>query len=91
MHYTQGKGYIVMRDAQVTDPGYVLGTDVTKQVLGRLPDQPRLLSPSIYPVPTTASQDLMAAEPGRCKVLLTSALTPADLTQPIGNNYVDVS
>jgi hypothetical protein len=86
MHYTQGKGYIVLRDAQITDPGYVPGTDVTKQVLGRHPDQPRLLSTFMMWNP-----DIMIPEPGRTRVLLTANLTPADLTQPIGNNYVDVS
>jgi hypothetical protein len=86
MHYTQGKGYIVLRDAQITDPGYVPGTDVTKQVLGRLPDQPRILSTFMMGNP-----DIMIPEPGRTRVLLTANLTPADLTQPIGNNYVDVS
>jgi hypothetical protein len=85
-HYTQGQAYTVLRDAQVTDPGYVKGTDVTKQVLARFPDQPRILSTFMMGNP-----DIMLQEPGKSIVLLTANLTPADLTQPIGNNYVDVS
>jgi hypothetical protein len=88
MHYYQGQGYTILRDAQITDPGYVQGTDVTVQVLGQLPSDPRLVDPSLLPIPP---QGILPPVPGTCVVLQTADLLPADITQPLPPDYVDVS
>jgi hypothetical protein len=88
MHTYNGLGVTVLRDAQEDDPDVVPGSDITIQVLVQDPHDPRLVNSFVLPIPP---QGIVPPTPGRCFVVPTADLLPADITQPLPPDYVDNS